>query len=133
MGDNGPIIMRPLDACVEWLVKGVNIGLYYSLFYAKREIPQVNITRSQYYISFASFTLKQCMLFRGILGTWQFITHATANARKIEDPLNFAIGSMFTLIIWHIPLKIPSNKLFLNSIFVGAVGFALGKISLTGE
>lgn len=120
--------LSPLDVAAEWVVKGMNIGIYYGLFFGRRDITRGNLTLAQYSFSLLKFTTKQSLVLGGVLGTWQCITQAARRASNKERAINYSIGSVPTLLLWHIPLGIPRGRLVSYSLGVGTVAYILGSM-----
>jgi hypothetical protein len=65
-------MIRPIDAGVEWAIKGANIGLFVGYFSAKLDTP----SGPNYSLKFVGNVATTMFVTGGVLGTWMMIVRS---------------------------------------------------------
>ena len=121
--------ITPVDAAVEWMVKGANIGFYFGVFFCKTEVPKEGL-RIPYRLALCANVLKNMGVIGGTCSTWFFFVKSLERGRKVDDWFNYSLGSVITLGAWHRVWEIPTKGLPRAMLLTGSVAGILGHYAL---
>ncbi|OMJ84944.1 hypothetical protein SteCoe_13852 [Stentor coeruleus] len=114
----------PLDAGVEWFIKGANIGLIYAYAFRSEVMPMPSKLMSIKHMS--SYMFRTSVFTGGVLGIWWFFIKTFENITKKDFWLNYSLSGIVIFNVWsdRLNLNPAAYKMQILSvvIFTGVLG-----------
>lgn len=100
--------ITPVDAAVEWFVKGMNIGLIYGYCF-RCEVPQ-HANPFQHKVQVMKYIARNSVVTGCVLSTWWLFNKSLERAFQNDFWGNYSVSGVLVLLIWHRQLDIaPQN------------------------
>lgn len=118
--------ISPLDAAVEWFIKGMNIGLIYAYAFRSEVLPMP--FRSMRIKHMYTFVYKNSIYTGGVLATWWFFNKSFEIFTNKDFWLNYSLSGFLTLNIWQSRLGLTRAAYKRHVIPIVIFSGVLGKI-----
>ena len=116
--------ISPIDAAIEWFIKGMNIGLVYGYCF-KEEVMRIP-DRRLYRVNVTKYIMKNSLYTGLILSTWWFFNKTFERIIEKDLWINYSISGAIVLVLWRKQLDITQanlKKFFIPTmIFTGFLG-----------
>lgn len=113
--------IRAVDTAAEWFYKGANIAFYFSLCLGPVDKPRNSAPLVRYAGTLARYTLTQMVTVGGTIGTMFFVSTALWHLRGVNDGVNYGLGGVATMLLWHRMWEVPRTNLVATCAWVGVV------------
>jgi hypothetical protein len=114
--------ISPIDAAVEWMVKGANIGFIYAIC-MNAEVER-GASKLLFWQNFGKFAASNSFYTGTVLGTFWFFNKTFEIITERDVWPNYSLSGMISLMLWKKPLKVTNAKKLLlpTAIFCGLIG-----------